>query len=82
MPAVAPTRQVLSFAEKDEAIIAGAIQNMNDDHLCNINAVEDQLVAVNASTEFTMFIARYVSVFVQPVIDRRNERVQLRPPDW
>lgn len=25
--------------------------------------------------------ARYVSVFIQPVVDRRNERVQLRPPD-
>ncbi len=26
--------------------------------------------------------ARHLSVFIQPVVDRRNERVQLRPPDW
>ncbi len=25
--------------------------------------------------------ARYLSVFIQPGVDRRNKRVQLRPPD-
>lgn len=47
-----------SFAEEDGAIVGGAMQNMNDYHLCVVNAVEDQVVAVNASTDAITFIAR------------------------
>ena len=34
------------------------MQNMDDDHPCTVNAVKDQVVAVNASTDPMMFIAR------------------------
>ena len=34
------------------------MQDVDDDHLGGLNAIEDQVVAVNASTDSMMFIAR------------------------
>jgi len=55
-PGVALAR--LSFANEGGTIVGGTMKNMDDDDLCVLNAVEDQVVAMYASPDTIFFIAR------------------------
>lgn len=45
------------FAEQDGAIVGGAMQDVDDDHLCVLDAIKDQIIAMNASADTMVLVA-------------------------
>ena len=76
--------------------MAGRMSKRHEDFLATLFPLPDIVLDDRIATGETAFVAkpvkhtlgrmalfaRYVSVFIQPMVDRRNESVQLRPPDW
>lgn len=46
------------ITEQDGAIVGGAMQDMDDDHLRGFDAVEDQVIAMNAPAGTMVLVAR------------------------
>lgn len=51
------TGQPKLITEQDGAIVSGAMEDMDDDHLRGFDAVEDQVVAMNAPTDTMVLVA-------------------------
>ena len=45
------------FTEQHGAIIGGAVQKMDDDHLRRFDAIEDQIVAMDAPADTMVLVA-------------------------
>lgn len=52
-----PGVHIRLIRQQDCAIVRGAVQDMDDDHLRVLDAVEDQVVAMNASSDTMVLVA-------------------------